>query len=235
MLLFFDSTITEDTHEFHFERNESKHLTKVLRKKIGTTISLTNGKGLEWKGKLSQISPQKVTAQKTSATQHLPPTYQLHLAIAPTKRNERMEWLVEKLTELGVRSITPILCEHSERKVIKPERLRKIAVAALKQSQQFFIPEIHPLRPFKEHLEQIKQPALIAHCADLPKKVLSEYSEIAKETTLFIGPEGDFSLQEIEAALAVGIQAVSLGKQRFRTETAGLLGCHTLLLKQREN
>ena len=159
MLLFFDSDITEDTREFHFDRNESKHLIKVLRKEIGTEISLTNGKGLEWRGKLNMISTQKVTAQKTSSAQHSPQAFKVHLAIAPTKRNERMEWLVEKLTELGVCSITPILCEHSERKTIKTERLRKIAISALKQSQQFYIPEIYPLTPFKNHLKQIKQPS----------------------------------------------------------------------------
>lgn len=235
MLLFFDSDITEDTQEFNFDRNESKHIIKVLRKEIGTEISLTNGKGLEWKGKLNMISTQKVTAQKTSSTQHSPQVFKVHLAIAPTKRNERMEWLVEKLTELGVCSITPILCEYSERKTIKTERLRKIAISALKQSQQFYIPEIYPLTPFKNHLKQIKKPALIAHCEDHHKKLISEYSKISNDTTLFIGPEGDFSPDEIEAALAVGVQAISLGKQRFRTETAGLLGCHALILNHQKN
>ena len=235
MLLFFDNDITEDTHEFHFVRKESKHLTKVLRKGLGTEISVTNGKGLEWKGKISMISTQKVTAQKTSSFQHPPQTFRIHLAIAPTKRNERMEWLVEKLTELGVSSITPILCEHSERKVVKPERLKKIAVSALKQSQQFFIPEIYPIIPFKNHLKQMKHPTLIAHCEDLPKQNISEYTLTSNDVTLFIGPEGDFSSREIEAALAIGVQAISLGKQRFRTETAGLLGCHTLILKNQKN
>ena len=231
MLLFFDQNITIDTEEFTFDRTESKHLVKVLRKEKGAQITLTNGRGLQWNGILTEVSPNKSTAKKTKAIHHLAPKKKIHLAIAPTKRNERMEWMIEKLTEIGIASITPILCDHSERKVVKTERYFKIAVAALKQSQQFFLPQINPLTPFEAFLKTIKHPALIAHCSESPKCELSKYALNSDEITLFVGPEGDFSSQEIKTAMTAGLEAVSLGSQRFRTETAGLLGCHTLFLK----
>ncbi len=232
MLLFYDTQITAATQEFTFDRAESKHLTKVLRKEVGTEITLTDGKGLQWTGKLSLVSPQKVCAEKIEAKQHIPPKKRIHLVIAPTKSNDRMEWMVEKLTELGISTITPLLCHHSERKVVKIERFKKIAIAALKQSQQFFLPEILPLTSFQEQLEALQCPALIAHCAPTPKKTVSEYALDSNEISLWIGPEGDFSSEEIQAATKVGLTPVSLGTQRFRTETAGLLGCHSLYLKQ---
>ena len=114
MLLFYDTQITSATQEFTFDRAESKHLTKVLRKEVGTEITLTDGKGLQWTGKLSLVSPQKVFAEKIEAKQHIPPKKRIHLVIAPTKSNDRMEWMVEKLTELGISTITPLLCHHSE-------------------------------------------------------------------------------------------------------------------------
>jgi 16S rRNA (uracil1498-N3)-methyltransferase len=232
MLLFYDTEITTAIQEFTFDRAESKHLTKVLRKEVGTEITLTDGKGLQWTGKLSLVSPQKVCAEKIEAKQHLPPKKRIHLAIAPTKSNERMEWIVEKLTELGISSITPLLCYHSERKVVKTARWKKIAIAALKQSQQFFLPEILPLTSFQEQLEALQYPALIAHCKATPKKLLSEYSLASDQISLWIGPEGDFSVEEIKAATKAGLTPVSLGTQRFRTETAGILGCHSLFMKQ---
>ena len=145
MLLFFDDKITLETKSFKFNKTESKHLTKVLRKGIGTLISITNGNGLEWCGKINELNNKYVSAIKIESFQHSLPQKKIHLAIAPTKNSDRMEWLVEKLTELGIASITPILCDRSQRKVIKRDRFVKIAVAALKQSQQFFLPDINSL------------------------------------------------------------------------------------------
>jgi len=231
MLLFFDHNISTDTENFTFDRTESKHLVKVLRKEKGTQITLTNGKGLEWRGILTETSPHKAIAKKTETHQHKRLNRKIHLAIAPTKSNDRMEWMIEKLTELGITSITPVLCDHSERRVVKIDRFIKIAVAALKQSQQFFLPQINPLISFEKHLSKIKLPALIAHCENTPKKELSKYALNCDEIMLFVGPEGDFSPREIKLATKLGLESVSLGSQRFRTETAGLLGCHTLFLK----
>ena len=146
-----------------------------------------------------------------------------------------MEWLIEKLTELGVASITPLLCQHSERKVTKALRFEKIAIAALKQSQQFYLPEIHPLISFSDFLKNNNQNAYIAHCQKSPKLNLSDFPLNQNSITLLIGPEGDFSQEEIDAAENAGIHSVSIGNQRFRTETAGLLACHTAFLQQQIN
>ncbi len=228
MLLFHDTQIKIETQNFIFQRSDSKHLAKVLRKGIGTEIKITDGKGIEWTGKLTFLTPQKVCAKKIEAVKHDRPKKLIHLAIAPTKSNERMEWLVEKLTELGISSITPILCKHSERKVIKTKRLIKIAISALKQSNQFFLPEIKPITSFKDFLKTLQHSGLIAHCHPTPKIALSEYLIQTNEISLCVGPEGDFSPSEIELATLSGLTPVSLGKQRYRTETAGILGCHSI-------
>lgn len=235
MALFFDSVINENTQEFIFSREESKHLAKVIRKIPGDFISVTNGKGLEWKGVLSFVSPQKSIASFKTFKQHPPKKYQIHLAIAPTKNNNRMEWLIEKLTELGVNSITPLLCDHSERKIIKKERFEKITISGLKQSQQFHLPKVNEMVSFKNFvIASKKKETYIAHCEENPKENLSTISFKGTSQTVMVGPEGDFSPREIKEAEIAGITAVTIGAQRFRTETAGLFACHTIFLKQHE-
>mgnify|MGYP005653072625 FL=1 len=235
MTLFFDPLIKESTKEFIFSREESKHLAKVIRKVPGDIIYVTNGKGIEWKGVLSFVSPQKTIASLKAFKKHPPKKYQIHLAIAPTKNNNRMEWLIEKLTELGVSSITPLLCDHSERKIIKKERLEKITISGLKQSQQFYLPKVNEMVSFKDFvIASKKQETYIAHCEESPKENLDAISFKGTSQTVMIGPEGDFSHREIKEAVMAGIKAVSIGKQRFRTETAGLFACHTIFLKQHE-
>jgi len=234
MVLFFDETI-DAREEFIFSKEESKHLAKVLRKKPGDSVTLTNGKGLEWEGVLTQLNPSAVAAKKIKSIQHAPPLDELHLAIAPTKNMNRMEWLVEKLTELGVSSITPIICDYSERKIVKLPRLKKISIAALKQSQQFFLPQIHPPISFLEYLNTEIKNGYIANCVTIDKVSLIDCNLTAQTVTLLIGPEGDFSASEIKLAEKSGLQSVSLGKQRFRTETAGLLACHTVFTQRLKN
>ena len=232
MILFFDLNISEKTEQFIFNRDESKHLTKVLRKKIDETITVTNGRGLEWKGVLIEVNVQKSIANCTAVIMHKPQKNKIHLAIAPTKNNNRMEWLIEKVTELGISSITPLICDHSERRVIKKERFEKIAIAAMKQSLQFFIPQINDLTNFNDFIKVKKNSSFIAHCENKSKELLSKSDLDFNNVTLLIGPEGDFSLREIELAINNKIKPISLGNQRFRTETAGLLACHTVFVKQ---
>lgn len=232
MILFYDIHLEDSISDFSFSKDESKHLSKVLRKKAGDQITITNGKGLEWNGELTHVASNSTRAKKIDSYQHSVPEKQIHLAIAPTKSSNRMEWLIEKLTELGIASITPLLCKHSERKVTKALRFEKIAIAALKQSQQFYLPEIHPLISFSDFLKNNNQNAYIAHCQKSPKLNLHECPLNKNIITLLIGPEGDFSQEEIDAAENVGIRSVSIGNQRFRTETAGLLACHTAFLQQ---
>jgi len=235
MVLFFDKTLRADLQTFSFSQEESKHLTKVLRKKVGDPICLTNGMGLEWQGELIQIGSRAARAKRVKAFFHTPPAKQIHLVIAPTKNNNRMEWLIEKLTELGVTSITPLICTHSERKITKALRFEKIAIAALKQSQQFFLPQIHPLIPFSEYIKENPESSYIAHCGSSPKQNLATFDLNKDSVTLLIGPEGDFSSEEINSATKLGYIPVSIGFQRFRTETAGLLACHTVFLQQQTN
>lgn len=230
MSLFYDSTITIDTQILQFEKEESKHLAKVLRKKEGDTVLFTNGFGVEWKGRIIELSINKSKAEKIDFIQHQIPDHRIHLAIAPTKNNNRMEWLIEKLTELGVASITPLLCNHSERKEVKRERYEKIAIAAIKQSHQFFLPLIHPIITIEEYLNQNYYPLFIAHCQKGNKSLLLQQSTNHDQVALLIGPEGDFSPNEIKMALSKGAIPVSLGPQRFRTETAGFVACHTVFL-----
>ncbi|MDA7777775.1 16S rRNA (uracil(1498)-N(3))-methyltransferase [Flavobacteriaceae bacterium] len=235
MSLFFDTTLKNELKEFSFSKEESKHLAKVLRKKTGDQISITNGNGLEWQGELIHVSQSVTIAKKIKATQHNPPSKLIHLAIAPTKNNNRMEWLIEKLTELGIASITPLVCDHSERKIDKALRFEKIAIAALKQSQQFYLPKINKLCAFSNFVAEATKTGYIAHCGSNPKKNLASYDLDEEEVTLLIGPEGDFSPLEIEEAEKSGFISVSIGNQRFRTETAGLLACHTVFLQQQKN
>lgn len=235
MILFFDKDIKAKFSEFSFSKEESKHLTKVLRKKIGDKITITNGNGLEWQGELINISSNSTIAKKIKSLQHTQPIKLIHLAIALTKNNNRIEWLIEKLTELGIASITTLLCEHSERKVDRTLRFEKITIAALKQSQQFYLPKIQPLKTFSDFIGGGITNGYIAHCKESSKENLANYNLNQDEVTLIIGPEGDFSLREIELAEQAGIHSVSIGSQRFRTETAGLLACHTVFLQQQKN
>ena len=232
MLLFFDSDIEANFQNFTFDKSESRHISKVLRKNVGSQITITNGKGLEWKGEITSILNQKVEAKKITSLKHSNKKKHIHLAVAPTKSNDRMEWLIEKVTEIGISSITPILCDHSERKIIRKERLIKIAISALKQSQQFFLPEINSMMTFKKYIKSISHPGLIAHCGKSSKIELKNYNWESDQIHLLVGPEGDFSLKEIKDAISAKLIPVSLGQQRLRTETASILGSHILLIKE---
>jgi 16S rRNA (uracil1498-N3)-methyltransferase len=159
-----------------------------------------------------------------------PDPYQLHVFIAPTKSNDRMDWFVEKATEIGVHEITPIICQRSDRKVIKQERLQKIAVAAMKQSLGAYLPMIHPVCDFSTSLNKIKGTASIAHCQDTNKVAIDSLSFKEKSISIFIGPEGDFTTEEIQAAADANVTAITLGKRRLRTETAGIIACHSISL-----
>ena len=233
MELFYNPTLTEATKSIQLDVQESGHLAKVLRKKEGDLICLTNGKGLEWKGKLTLVNPRACEVICEHVKTHNKPKFKLHLAVAPTKNIQRLEWVLEKATEIGVTHFTPMLCEHAERKVIKPERLEKIIITAMKQSQQFYLPHLNPLTSFEEVLVSDPKTKFIAHCK-AGSKVLLDAVQLPKdcvETSILIGPEGDFSKEEIQMALDKDFQAVQLSKNRLRTETAALMAAHSLLIK----
>ena len=230
MDLFYLPEIDSRATQVLFPREESKHISRVLRKQHGDKLRATNGKGFEAEIELIQVNNHNVSGKVINRIEHSPLPYQLHLAIAPTKNINRLEWFLEKATEIGIHSITPLLCKHSERKIIKPERLEKIIIAALKQSQNVYLPQLKPLQPFENFVNQYPN-GYIAHCHEGEKTAFFSAFEASGNITLLIGPEGDFSIREVEMALQQNYTAVSLGKQRLRTETAALVGCHTVALK----
>ena len=158
------------------------------------------------------------------------PNFKLHLAVAPTKMNDRYEWFLEKATEIGIHEITPIICDRSERKVINKERFEKILLSAMKQSNELFLPKLNPAISFKEFVKQKnKGLQLIAHCEETDKKTLKSILQSNTDVTVLIGPEGDFSEKEITLALDQNYVPVSLGNTRLRTETAAVVACHSVV------
>ncbi len=202
---------------------EAKHAVKVLRMKEGDQLRITNGRGLMLDAEIASIASKSCTLKVISSEKVRKPSPERWLAVAPTKNADRLEWLLEKATELGITGLVPILCERSERKVQKTDRLQKIAVAALKQSQQAWLPEIPEPISFPKFLEDgFRGQGYIAHCNEGHKRKLAQLYSIGESVTLFIGPEGDFSNNEVMQAIAKGCQPVSLGTNRLRTETAAL-------------
>ncbi len=157
-----------------------------------------------------------------------PLSYRLHIAIAPTKNNDRLEWFLEKSTEIGITEITPILCDHSERKIIKAERLEKVLISAMKQSGQATVPRLNPLCKLKDLQDLNSSIKYIAHCENEKQGHLKKLYEAGKSSLILIGPEGDFSANEIDFALKQGYKPISLGNNRLRTETAGIVVCNTI-------
>jgi len=218
--------------EIILSAEESKHATKVLRKKEGDILNFTDGKGAFYKAEITVADTRKcrleIVSSEQKPKQH---NYYLHIAIAPTKNMDRYEWFLEKATEIGIDEITPIICSHSERKVIKTERCNRILLSAMKQSLKFHLPKLNEAISLKDFLKQdFKGNKYIAHCEDGKKVALRTEDKVAK-TTILIGPEGDFSTKEIDMALQNQYKAVSLGTSRLRTETAGLVAVHTINLK----
>jgi len=226
MQLFYHPELEDNADQFIFPTDESRHISKVLRKKSGDILQITNGKGVFFEAQILIPDHKKCTAKIISRTQIPPKPYQLHMVVAPTKLNDRFEWFLEKATEIGVHEITPIICDHSERKVIKMDRMEKVIQSAMKQSLQAYLPKLNPAIPFKEFIAQPKNGELyIAHCEEDKKKELSHIATAKNNTTILIGPEGDFSPEEIQLALQNGFQAVALGNTRLRTETAAIVAC----------
>ena len=222
MRLFFAEHI--EMPNFVFNQDESKHISKVLRLKTGDKILLTDGKGCFYEAEISESSPKQCKVEifkKTKASKH---DYYLHIAIAPTKNNDRFEWFLEKATEIGIDEITPLLCKNSERKKIKYERLKKVVEAAMKQSYKAHHPILNDLTSFDDLINQDRfyDHQLIAHCYDKDKRTLKTELNKKQSALIIIGPEGDFTLEEVEKANLKNIKPLSLGDYRLRTETAGI-------------
>jgi 16S rRNA (uracil1498-N3)-methyltransferase len=226
MQLFYNPTINENSDFFSFDKEESKHIIKVLRKKDSDILFVTNGLGILFKTEITLASDSKCTVKIVFIEKTEPSKYYLHLAVAPTKMNDRYEWFLEKATEIGVSEITPIICEHSERKIIKTERFDKIIQSAMKQSNQMYLPKLNDPILFKDFIKiENNDTKFIAHCEENEKKSLKESLNPKTNATILIGPEGDFSKKEIQMALDNEYLQISLGNTRLRTETAAIIAC----------
>ena len=231
MQLFYDPNLDESVSQFSFSEDESRHMVKVLRKNTGDVVHITNGKGYLFEAQIKVADPKHCSAAIIATSKKHPDRHWLHMVVAPTKMNDRYEWFLEKATEIGVHEITPILCEHSERKVLKMERMEKVVLAAMKQSQQYFLPKLNEPISFKDYIDLPKNGLLyIAHCDDGDKADLKRRVPADNDVTILIGPEGDFSPLEIATARENGFIPVSLGPNRLRTETAAIVACTTVAL-----
>jgi len=210
---------------------EAKHCIQVLRVQSGDTIQLTDGQGNFYHAVIIQAHPKHCRFEVIATIPTpLPWNYRLQVDMAPTKNMERTEWFVEKATEIGINTIRFIQCQHSERKEIKTARLEKVAIAAMKQTLKASFPSIREIQPFQLSIQQpFDGQQLIAHChADINRVELSRIYRKGGNAHVLIGPEGDFSREEIDAALDAGWQSISLGPCRLRTETAALAACQTI-------
>ncbi len=230
MHLFYTPDISEETYTL--DEIESKHCIKVLRLNINDNIELINGNGTFYEAKIIEANPKKCKVEITKTIKEFGKrNHYIHIAIAPTKNIDRFEWFLEKATEIGIDEITPILCEHSERKMIKPERLEKIIISAIKQSIKAYKPKLNDLTNYSDFVIQSSDyEKYIAHCEENKKTLLKNSYCKGQNVIILIGPEGDFSPSEISLAKQNNFQEISLGESRLRTETAGVVACHTINL-----
>ena len=217
---------------FTLSEEESQHAVRVLRLQSGDELEVVDGAGGYYRAVITNPHPKHCEFQiKETITEYGKRDYRLHIAIAPTKNIERLEWFIEKCTEIGIDEITPVICRFSERKIIKPERLEKIIVSAAKQSLKAYFPILNPMCSFRDFIQQTTvSQKFIAHCYEQDKQLLQQVYQKSSDAVILIGPEGDFSPEEVQAAIQHQFQPVSLGSSRLRTETAGVVACHTISL-----
>ena len=230
MHIFFADNITSGFHQLDPE--ESRHCARVLRLREGSRIFLTDGKGCLYTCIIHDITDKTCKVEITNKQENYGKRdYRIHIAIAPTKNSDRFEWFAEKAVEMGIDEITPLICEHSERIVFKPERIRKIMVAAMKQSLQAYLPVIHPAIKAKEFIQKDHAyQKFIAYLDEGNNNSLKETYVKGDDALILIGPEGDFSEDEIILAKKHNFASINLGKTRLRTETAAMAACHTINL-----
>jgi len=214
------------------DEDESKHCIKVLRLGKGDHIHLIDGIGGFYTAEITEGDQKKCNLQiLDKITEYGKRNFYVHIAIAPTKSMERFEWFLEKATEIGIDEITPVICENSERKTIRKERLERIIISAMKQSLKAYKPVLNDLSEFKDFIEKnINGQKYIAHCHEGIKSHLKTVYSPGEDAVILIGPEGDFFLREVTMAKTRGFKEISLGNSRLRTETAGVIACHTISL-----
>ena len=232
MQLFYNKDISKNDTQFTFDKTESRHIVKVLRKKDGDTLFITNGKNELFTVKVILANDKRCLVEIVKLeVKPKARNYHLHIVIAPTKNNDRLEWFLEKATEIGIDEITPIICSNSERTILKTERLEKIVQSAMKQSLKFVLPKLNEPIKFSDFINQnFDSDLFIAHCEELDKKSFAKTIQPKANILIMIGPEGDFSSDEIKKALANNFTPVTLGESRLRTETAGVVATQTVAL-----
>ena len=230
MQLFYNPDIDKDTQQITFDKVESRHIVKVLRKKEGDRVYITNGKGLLFISQINIASDKRCLATIFKVEERVKSrNYHLHIAIAPTKNNDRFEWFLEKATEIGIDEITPIITKNSEKKNIKPDRLKKIIQSAMKQSLKFHLPVLNEAVSFDHFLTNLDtKNNYIAHCKEGKKKSMKDIIQPEESATIFIGPEGDFTPDEIKKSIDKGCEAINLGEARLRTETAAVVATQNM-------
>lgn len=221
-MLFYTNVI--ENGFARLDEEESRHLLSVLRRKVGDRLQLTDGRGFFYEAELTETGKRHALARIISKTETPPERpARLHIAIAPTKQIERFEWFLEKAVEIGVDEVTPLLCQRSERDTIRLDRLEKILISAMKQSLRSRLPKLNELTRFQQFATAATETQKrIAWCADEPLPHLKTTLLPNQNTVVAIGPEGDFSPEEVVLALQNGFTGVSLGAARLRTETAGV-------------
>lgn len=227
--LFYQPGIQYGSH--FLDPEESRHATKVLRRKAGDSIHITDGKGVLYTCKITDARPDKCAFAIESSRTAAAKNFRIHIAIAPTKNPDRTEWFVEKAIEIGIDEISFLECDNSERTSLKLERIEKLAISAMKQSLKFTLPKIHPIRQLRDFISALNSSKkFIAYVDQANSDELLRAAQSKEDYLVLIGPEGDFSPAELDLALQHGYQKVALGPSRLRTETAGIVACHTLNL-----
>jgi len=214
--------------EYMLNEEESRHCMKVLRLVVGDMVHLIDGRGGLYEAEIINESKRNVTLHVLKTTsEYQKRNHRLHIAVAPTKNIDRLEWFLEKATEIGIDEITPLICDRSERKVVKEDRLNKVITSAVKQSLQAYHPQLNDAVNYKEFIaKHSADNKMIAHCIDgEPRQFISDVISAGQSCLILIGPEGDFSPNEIQQALQNNFKPLTLGNTRLRTETAALAAC----------
>jgi len=227
MQLFYTPDIDPAHPHYILSEDESKHCIRVLRLEAGTGVQLVDGRGGLYAATIVDAHPKRTVLQINSFVEAFNKrNHFLHIAIAPTKNIERMEWFVEKATEIGIDEITPVICQRSERRELKADRLNKIITSAIKQSVKAYHPVLNePVNLSQLLVKHFDGQKFIAHCDKGPKATLNSAINKHGSYLILIGPEGDFTLNEIGAAVQNGYKSITLGESRLRTETAALEAC----------
>lgn len=230
MALFYVPDVADS---WELSQEEAAHAIRVLRLQVGDNLEITDGAGSLYRTSVASIQGKHCYVEPVEAVA-VPKNWRgsLHIAIAPTKNMDRIELFAEKATEIGLDALSFLNCRFSERKVVKPERVERIVVSAMKQSLKYSKPLVEDMVDFRKFIAAERGGAkFIAHCYDSERVLLKDVLVPGEDATVLIGPEGDFSPEEVELAIKAGYRPVSLGSSRLRTETAALVACHTFILK----